>query len=232
MIPAEGFASALNNPAYAKKGVPVMAGSNRDEVTLWLGLNRYFVDVSYPLTKLAPPKIRLKNKPVYDFWVRQRSEGWKAGGVDGPLLALESAGYDSLYAYRYDWDEQYDIFLLKFSELFERRTPVKFHLFRALRCTDRSALHVPDTESAEEMTQTMMRAWGNFARTGAPGSAAGHPWPAYSAAAPHYMVLDVGENAGLRVAPLPFKPYSTPLPTIHCCPRMSAHSRLGTLYSD
>jgi para-nitrobenzyl esterase len=199
VIPTEGFASALNNPAYAKKGVPVMAGSNRDEVTLWLGLNRYFVDVSYPLTKLAPPKIRLKNKPVYDFWVRQRSEGWKAGGVDGPLTALESAGYDSLYAYRYDWDEQYDIFLLKFSELFgaAHASEISFIQGAPMYGSIGSFMY-PDTESAEQMTQTMMRAWGNFARTGAPGTVAGDPWPSYSAAAPHYMVLDVGDNAGLR----------------------------------
>ena len=52
VIPEEGVLAALADPRYAKN-VPVMAGTTRDEVTLWLGLSRYFVDVSYPLQSLA-----------------------------------------------------------------------------------------------------------------------------------------------------------------------------------
>ena len=87
-----------------------MAGANNEEVTLWIGLNRYFVNASYPLTKWLPPKVSLKNPEMYKFWVRQRSEGWKAQGVDRPLMSLEAAGYESLYAYRYDWNDQKDSF--------------------------------------------------------------------------------------------------------------------------
>ena len=109
------FAAALANPRYAKRGVPVMAGANNEEVTLWMGLNRYFVDASYPLTKWLPPKVTLKDPDMYKFWVRQRSEGWKVQGVDRPLMSLEAAGYDALYAYRYDWNDQADSFLIDFS---------------------------------------------------------------------------------------------------------------------
>ena len=59
VIPTEGFAQALSNSAYAKPGVSVMAGANNEEVTLWMGLNRYFVNASYPLTKWLPPKVTL-----------------------------------------------------------------------------------------------------------------------------------------------------------------------------
>ena len=64
VIPTEGFAAALGNPKYAKPSVPVMAGANSEEVTLWIGLNRYFVNASYPLTKWLPPKVSLKNPSV------------------------------------------------------------------------------------------------------------------------------------------------------------------------
>ena len=41
-----------------KNNIPVIAGSNKDELSLWLGSNRYFVNASYPLTRLVPiPKI-------------------------------------------------------------------------------------------------------------------------------------------------------------------------------
>ena len=43
-----------------KNNIPVIAGSNKDELSLWLGSNRYFVNASYPLTKLVPiPKLSL-----------------------------------------------------------------------------------------------------------------------------------------------------------------------------
>ena len=199
VIPAEGFAAALANPKYAKPSVPVMAGANNEEVTLWIGLNRYFVDAAYPLTKWLPPKVSLKDPEMYKFWVRQRSEGWKAQGVDRPLTSLESAGYTSLYAYRYDWNDQKDSFLIKFSEVLgaAHASEISFIQGKAMYGPIGSYMY-PDTESAADMTDIMMTAWGNFARTGAPGAVKGSIWAPYSAMAPHYMVLDSMGQHSLR----------------------------------
>lgn len=191
VIPREGFAAALVNPEYAKTNVPVMAGANNEEVTLWMGLNRYFVDASYPLTKWLPPKVTLKNPDMYKFWVRQRSEGWKAQGVDRPLAALESAGYSSLFAYRYDWNDQEDSFLIKFSEVLgaAHASEISFVQGKAMYGPIGSYMY-PDSESARDMTDIMMTAWGNFARDGKPGPVKGDAWAPYVSRAPHYMVLD------------------------------------------
>jgi para-nitrobenzyl esterase len=199
VIPTEGFAAALANPKYAKPSVPVMAGANNEEVTLWIGLNRYFVDAAYPLTKWLPPKVSLKDPEMYKFWVRQRSEGWKAQGVDRPLTSLESAGYTSLYAYRYDWNDQKDSFLIKFSEVLgaAHASEISFIQGKAMYGPIGSYMY-PDTESAADMTDIMMTAWGNFARTGAPGAVKGSAWAPYSALAPHYMVLDSMGQHSLR----------------------------------
>ncbi len=191
VIPTEGFAAALGNPRYAKPSVPVMAGANNEEVTLWIGLNRYFVDASYPLTKWLPPKVTLKNPDIYKFWVRQRSEGWKAQGVDRPLMSLEAAGYESLYAYRYDWNDQKDSFLINFSEVLgaAHASEISFIQGKAMYGPIGSYMY-PDTDSAKDMTDIMMTAWANFARDGAPGEVKGDAWAPFSAMAPHYMVLD------------------------------------------
>ena len=191
VIPSEGFAAALANPQYAKSDVPVMAGANNEEVTLWMGLNRYFVDASYPLTKWLPPKVTLKNPEMYKFWVRQRSEGWKAQGVDRPLASLEAAGYASLYAYRYDWNDQEDSFLIKFSEVLgaAHASEISFVQGKAMYGPIGSYMY-PDTDSARDMTDIMMTAWGNFARDGQPGAVKGDAWAPYVSRAPHYMVLD------------------------------------------
>jgi para-nitrobenzyl esterase len=191
VIPTEGFAAALGNPKYAKPSVPVMAGANNEEVTLWIGLNRYFVDASYPLTKWLPPKVTLKNPDMYKFWVRQRSEGWKAQGVDRPLMSLEAAGYESLYAYRYDWNDQKDSFLINFSEVLgaAHASEISFIQGKAMYGPIGSYMY-PDTDSARDMTAIMMTAWANFARDGAPGEVKGDAWAPFSSMAPHYMVLD------------------------------------------
>ena len=41
-IPDEGILSALENKKYAKN-VPVIFGSNKDELSLWFGVNNYFL---------------------------------------------------------------------------------------------------------------------------------------------------------------------------------------------
>ncbi len=116
VIPKKGIAAALAD-SKNNKNIPVISGSNRDEVTLWLGLNRYFVEGTDFSFGLLPPKVSIKNPPLYRYWIDMRSRGWKARGVDGPLHALEDAGYQQLYAYRFDWDEQADNWLFPFSQL-------------------------------------------------------------------------------------------------------------------
>ena len=162
-----------------------------------MGLNRYFVDASYPLTKWLPPIVTLIDPDMYKFWVRQRSEGWKVQGVDRPLMSLEAAGYDALYAYRYDWNDQAESFLIDFSTVLgaAHASEISFIQGKAMYGPIGSYMY-PDTESARDMTDIMMTAWGNFARSGSPGTVKGDPWAPFSSRAPHYMVLDsLGKHA-------------------------------------
>jgi para-nitrobenzyl esterase len=69
VIPKEGLASALSNPLYAKN-VPVISGANKDEVTLWLGLHRYFMSTRYLFSKWLPPIVSIKDPQLFNFWVR------------------------------------------------------------------------------------------------------------------------------------------------------------------
>ena len=95
VIPLQGIDGALADPEFAKS-IPVLSGSNRDEVTLWLGLNRYFVNGDEVLFGLLPPRMSLKDREMYRYWVDLRSRGWKARGVDGPMLNLAMAVFRSV----------------------------------------------------------------------------------------------------------------------------------------
>ncbi len=55
----------------------------------------------------------------------------------------------------------------------------------------------PDTDSAREMTEVMMTAWGAFAREGSPQLPDETPWPRYDSRAPSFMRLDVGDQLGI-----------------------------------
>ena len=197
VIPEEGVLAALADPRYAKN-VPVMAGTTRDEVTLWLGLSRYFVDVSYPLSKALPAKIRIKDPALYAFWVDVRSRGWKLGAVDDPLSSMREAGYTHLYAYRYDWDEQPDNYFVPFSEILgaAHASEIAFIMGAPMYGAIGDYMY-PNTDSAAEMTEIMMTAWGAFARDGAPRLPDGRDWPRYDPVTPSFMRLDVGGQLGL-----------------------------------
>ncbi|GIS24466.1 MAG: hypothetical protein CM15mP125_1530 [Gammaproteobacteria bacterium] len=107
--------AALADPRYAKN-VPVMAGTTRDEVTLWLGLSRYFVMSAIRFQK---PCLRSSDQRPGALRIlgRHALRGWKLGAVDDPLSGMREAGYTELYAYRYDWDEQPDNYFVPFSEI-------------------------------------------------------------------------------------------------------------------
>ena len=193
VIPEMGLQAALADPRYAKN-IPVMAGTNRDEITLWIGLNRYFIDVSYPFSKLFPAKLRVKDPDLYGFWADMRSRGWKLSAVDVPLSAMQAAGYEDLYAYRYDWDEQADNYLVPFSTILgaTHASEIAFIMGAPMFGVIGDYMY-PDSESAQEMTEVMMSAWGSFAREGAPRLPNEIDWPRYDASQPAFMTLDSGD---------------------------------------
>ena len=106
VIPKIGLKKALTKKEHVNI-VPTIAGSNRDEVKLWLATATYFVDLDYSLlgSILRIPKVDLSNEESFEAFNYYRSSAWKIRGVDVPLKSLSEAGNNSLYAYRYDWDD-------------------------------------------------------------------------------------------------------------------------------
>lgn len=196
-IPKEGLASALGNPLYAKD-VPVISGANKDEVSLWLGLHRYFMKTSYPFTKLLPPIISVKDPQLYNFWVRLRSQAWKARGVDEPFDALEQAGYKSLFAYRFDWDHQASSFFVDFPNIIgaAHGTDISF-VSGDYKFGPISNYIYPDSEARDQMNRTFMNIWGDFARSGEPDKSLAFAWQAYNSASKPYVRLDKDDLLGL-----------------------------------
>ena len=117
VIPEEGLKSALGNPAF-NKNIPVMLGTNKDEISLYIGISPYFIKKTYPFTRLIPiPRLKIRDPELYAYWLKVRSDAWKVRGADEPLLQLLNAGSSELYAYRFDWDEQRKSFFADFPSI-------------------------------------------------------------------------------------------------------------------
>ena len=196
VISKEGMLAALADSRNAKD-VPVIAGANRDEVTLWMSRHRYFVNADYLLTRWLPPRITLRDPDLYAFWARIRSQAWKLRGVDEPLMAMEVAGYQALYAYRFDWDDQETSFFADFPKLIGAAHAIDIAFVTGKYTYGPISSYVyPEGEPRDQMQALMMSAWADFAKTGAPQIPIG--WPPFSSGERNFAHLDVGE--GLRIS--------------------------------
>jgi para-nitrobenzyl esterase len=182
-----------------KNNIPVIAGSNKDELSLWLGSNRYFVNASYPFTKLVPiPKIEFKREELYKLWVKTRSLGWKLRGVDEPLMELEKAGYNSLYAYRFDWDDQVSSYFADFPNLIGAAHGFEISFITGdFKFGPIGRFVYPKGELRDQMKETMMQAWTSFAKTGVPNTGKSQEWKKFNSMDRSFMKLDSDENLSI-----------------------------------
>tara|TARA_Y200000002_G_scaffold156012_1_gene128998 strand:- start:5526 stop:7313 length:1788 start_codon:yes stop_codon:yes gene_type:complete len=174
VIPKIGLRAALADPKYVNN-VPTIAGSNRDEVKLWLGTAEYFVGLDYSFlgSVLNIPKVILKNEDAFDAFNFYRSAAWKIRGVDNPLDSLHKAGNKNLYAYRFDWDDHRRYVIANFQKLIGAAHATEIPLLagnsKLVGGYPLSDLIYPPSFSKRYTSKNMMKFWSNFAKTGIPG---------------------------------------------------------------
>ena len=174
VIPGEGLKNALGDSRYINM-VPTIAGSNRDEVKLWLGTAEYFVELDYSLfgSILNIPKVVLKNEDSFEAFNYYRSSAWKIRGVDIPVNALHEAGNKNLYSYRYDWDDHRKYLIADFKKLIGAAHATEIPLLAGNSLLvggyPLSDLIYPPGKSKFYLSRNMMIFWSQFAKSGTPG---------------------------------------------------------------
>ena len=197
VIPEVGLTHALLKKEHVNN-VPVIAGSNRDEVKLWLASAKYFVNLDYSFigSIFGVPKVVLNNKDAFNIFNSYRSRAWKIRGVDTPLKSLYIAGNTNLYAYRFDWDDHRKFIIANLKELIGAAHATEIPLLTGNNklVGDYGFLLYPRGPSKRFISRNMMQFWTNFAKNGEPGvSTNGVEWQRYNGAfdAPsNYLVLD------------------------------------------
>ena len=220
VIPRIGLRKALFDSKYINK-VPTMAGSNRDEVKLWLASAEYFVDLDYSAAGfiLGIPKVVLKDPDSFEAFNYYRSSAWKIRGVDTPLKGLHQTGNKNLYSYRYDWDDHRKYLIADFKKLIGAAHATEIPLLagnaKLVGGYPLSDLIYPSGISKFYLSRNMMRFWTNFAKTGNPGESTNsiiwEPIITKGNTEPSYMILDNRKNLKLESGLNTFKSLSNEL---------------------
>ena len=202
VIPKIGLKKALTKKEHVNI-VPTIAGSNRDEVKLWLATARYFVDLNYSLlgSILRIPKVDLSDESSFEAFNYYRSSAWKIRGVDDPLKSLSIAGNNTLYAYRYDWDDHRKHVIADFKKLVGAAHATEIPLLTGnmdlVGGYPLSDLIYPPSISKRYTSKNMMKFWTNFAKNGSPGKSTNAViWEPYQNIdnVSNYLVIDKKKN--------------------------------------
>ncbi|MDA9321702.1 carboxylesterase family protein [Gammaproteobacteria bacterium] len=201
VIPVDGLKEALSNRDHVNI-VPTIAGSNKDEVKLWLASAEYFVGLEYSFfgSLLGVPRVKLKDEAAFELFNIYRSKAWKIRGVDNPLRSLASAGNNDLYAYRYDWDDHRKWPVANFKRLIGAAHATEIPLLTGNNklVGDYGFLIYPKGPSKHFLSKNMMNFWANFAKTGKPGMSSNKKeWTKFNGLneiESNFMVLDNRAN--------------------------------------
>jgi len=210
VIPVMGLRKALASKEHLNI-VPTIAGSNRDEVKLWLGSAEYFVDLKFsPIGKLLGiPKVSLKDEDAFEIFNHYRSSAWKLRGVDGPLRSMKEAGNEILFAYRFDWDDHRRFVVGDFKKLIGAAHATEIPLLTGNNklVGDYGFLIYPRGPSKRFTSKNMMKFWANFAREGAPGKSTNSiKWNAYNDPdKSNFIILDNRANLKMSSDMISFK---------------------------
>ena len=179
--------------------MPLIAGSNRDEVKLWIGLAEYFVeaDFSFLGSIIGIPRVKIKDEDSFEAFNYYRSNAWQLRGVIEPLSSLHAAKNYQTYAYRYDWDDHRKYIIADFQKLFGAAHATEIPLLTGNNklVGDFGFLLYPRGPSKRFTSNNMMRFWTNFAKSGEPGESSNKiKWEKYSPDKQSFIVLDKKRN--------------------------------------
>ena len=175
--------------------LPVMIGSNRDEMKFFLGLNPAYVTI------VPGSEIKIHDLQRYNLHARYLSDRWTSQGVDELALRLSRHNPD-IYAYRFDWDDQPSYPQADFREFFgaahSMEIPFVFNDFVTMKAF---AYYFTEQNRVEreQLAARMGEYWSNFAYTGKPGKGRSGSLPEWSSwGAGNKQILDAESDGGVH----------------------------------
>jgi len=183
--------------------VPLILGSNRDEMKLFLSQDPELV------SRTLDVFMRIRDEQRYDMLARFHSDLWRADGVDRPAEVLSAAQSPPIFAYRFDWDEE-PVFLgadlsaiLGAAHALE--IPFVFgQFFFGDAATSSLIFNEDNWPGRRYVSDAMMSYWAEFAYGGAPGQGRARALPVWErwqdgSGGGRFIVFDTPEDGGIRL---------------------------------
>jgi para-nitrobenzyl esterase len=202
VLPDEDWRERFARGEYNK--VPVVLGTNRDETKLFIigspDLVRRWFGI-FPMLRVPEEE--------YEVIAEYGAKAWKASGVDTLAPLLRAAQGPSVFAYRFDWDEEPTLFFADYSVLLGAahgfEIPFVFGHWKLGGAGDR--MFTEENRTGREWLSAAMRSyWAQLAYTGDPGRGRKGDLPAWKAwddatpESPKYVVFDTETDGGVRMA--------------------------------
>ncbi len=196
VLPALSAEQIFSDPGnYAR--VPLMTGTTRDEMRLFMGFSPDYVEFMGSL----PTKI--KDPMAFKRDAKYGTDVWRASGVDA--IAANVSLHQPVYSYRFDADDWRNLGIIDLKELLgashAMELPFVFGYFPRP-----SRVLFPDStfQSVELLSNAMMSYWTAFAHNGSPGTGLSgeqetwQPWRNAQGGG-HYLILDTEIDRGIRM---------------------------------
>jgi para-nitrobenzyl esterase len=183
--------------------VPVILGTNRDENKLFMLFDRK--QVRWVFGRLP----RVLDKERYNLHADYLSKMWKAGAVDEPAARMREVQGPSVYAYRFDWDEEPSILWSDLSMMLgaAHGLEIAFVFGHFYLGSEAKRIFTKGNQAGrEELSERMMSYWAEFAHNGDPGRGREGqlplwaPWGKASASSEKFLVLDTEAGGGIRMS--------------------------------
>ena len=178
--------------------VPVILGTNRDETALFMVRSPQYVENRLGIF----PK--LIDESVYLTDVRYGSLAWKARGVDDLARLMTRNQPDSVFAYRFDWDEEGSVMGYDLSTALGAAHGLEIAFaFGSFEGGMGLSYLYPQTPARDALANSMMGYWANFARTGTPGRGSTGKeveWTPWGKNDQRMIILDTLADSGIRMS--------------------------------
>ncbi len=208
VLPESTLYEVFSDPARYNS-VPLITGTNRDEIKIFLALDPDFVETRFGFLP------HIKDAQAFNRAAAYGSDNWKALAVDGvaDIMAANGVQPDAaqpgaaqpVFAYRWDWDEGGKNWLIDYSQLLGAAHGLEVgYIFGDFD----NGILVPglyndDNIPGRDLLSAQMRSyWSQFARTGAPGRGRNGllpQWQPWNTSGSNLMLLDTASGGGLRM---------------------------------
>jgi para-nitrobenzyl esterase len=194
VLPTQTDPALLFADRRSYNAVPVILGTNRDEMALFMASDPRWVERRFWLFP------RLKNPNAYRRQVRYLTDAWKVNAVDDVATALVRAQPGEVFAYRFDWDEEGSMMGYDLAEALGAAHGLEIaFVFGEFERGLGLSYFYPATPQRDALSTAMMSYWTQFAYGGTPASGRDgslSAWLPWGSDGGNLMILDTAAGGG------------------------------------